>query len=202
MEIFDPSKQLISLPILLSRAREQAVTSRLSHCLLFAFFFLRLAAFLLRLKALFLAFGPFRRALHEFRTDQFQHRQFRAVALAGSEARDASVAAGPLSETRTERFKQLLYRGRRHQKRCGLPPRVERVFLGEIDHLLHHRRDCFRLGNRGDDALLQDHAGREVLEKAVARPHVPFEFYIAKSMSHLPEPSVNYVYCSSSGMSS
>ena len=79
----------------------QIVASRdLLRIAFFAFVaFFRRAAFLLGFEALFFAFGPFLGAFHQFRTHQFEHGQFRAIALTRSEAGDTSVATCTLAKS-------------------------------------------------------------------------------------------------------
>src|SRR4051812_27183938 len=85
-----------------------------------------LAAFLHGLQALFLALGTFRRALHQFATDQFEDHLLRAVSLAEAELHDAGVSAVALAEARAERIEQLLYRGRSPEERSCLAPCMKR----------------------------------------------------------------------------
>src|SRR5580658_4584009 len=101
--------------------------------LLFAFFFcfLGFPAFTLRLETLFLPLRPIRRPFHQFRTNQFQHGQLRAIALAISEPRNPRVTALSLPEAGPQRVEQLLNGLRRSQKRRRLPARMQCVALGE-----------------------------------------------------------------------
>src|SRR5580658_876134 len=135
----------------------------------FVFFCLRLQSFALCFEALFLALRPLRGAFHKFGAYQLQHGQLRPIALAVPKARDPRVAAGALPEASAEGIEQLLDRLRRGQERSGLTARVQRVALGESDHLFDERLDCLRLGNSRDDALRLNHTRGQILEKTVAR---------------------------------
>ena len=55
------------------------------------------------------------------------------------------------------------------EKRRGLTARVQRVPLGQRDHLLHQRLDGLGLGNGGDDALFLDDAGHQAAQQRFAR---------------------------------
>src|SRR5438045_61149 len=92
--------------------------------------------------------------------------------------------AGPMAEAGTQLVKQLLD-GAGGFKECrSLPARVQRVALGERDHLLDQRPHGFGLGHGGDDALLFNHAGHQAFEKGPARADVALEFITGFLVSH------------------
>ena len=119
--------------------------------------------------------------------------------LRGPRRDDAGVAAVALAEPRAQRVEQLLHRRRRPQHHGRLTARVQRIRLGQRDHLLDQRLDRFGLGNRGDDALLQNHAGGEIAQQRIAASTGPLEFESGNLVSHAATPLIWSCWPSSSG---
>src|SRR5581483_1871765 len=65
---------------------------------------------------------------------------------------------------------------------------MERVSLRQGDHLFDQGAHGFGFGHRGDDALLQNHAGGEIPEKRVAGVDRTFEFETGYLVSHRLTP--------------
>jgi len=78
------------------------------------------------------------------------------------------VAAIALAEACAEGIEQLLDRRRGPQDHGGLAARMQRIGLGQGDHLLDQRAHRLCLGDGGDDALVLDDAGAEVSQQRVA----------------------------------
>ena len=83
---------------------------------------------------------------------------------------NAIVAA--LAETGGQRVEQLLDGAWRFEESGGLTARMQRVALGQRDHLVDQRLGGFRLGNRGHNVIGDDHAGHQILQQGVARSDV------------------------------
>src|ERR1035441_5856434 len=156
----------------------------LSEPLLLFFGLFVFAAFARRFQALLAALGPVGRALHQLAAHQLDHRLLGAVALARSQAHDARIAAVALSEPRAQSIEQLLEGIRRAQHHGRLAARVQRIRLGQRDHVLHQRTNGFRLRNRGDDALRFDDAGDQVAQERIAAAGGPLQFVSGVLMSH------------------
>src|SRR3982751_5143956 len=143
-----------------------------------------LAALTHRFQLLFTTLGAGGSTLDEFGAHQLEHRLLRSVALPPAETHDTGVAAVALAEARSELLEQLLHRIRSIEKRSRLAARMQVVLLGETDHFVHQRLRGFRLGNRGDNALFQNHARDQAAQQGVARTHIPPEFISGVDMSH------------------
>jgi len=89
------------------------------------------------LEALFAALGAFGGALHEFRAYQFQLGEFGAIAFAPTQAHNTGVTAIALPEPGTKLLEQLLDRNGRPEESRSLAARMQRICLGERDHLIH-----------------------------------------------------------------
>ena len=126
-----------------------------------------------RLQALFAALGALGGAFHEFGTYQFEQSLFGAIALPGAQARDARVTAVALPETRAQGIEQLLDGVRRAQHHRRLAARVQRILLGQGDHVFHQRAYRLRLRNRGDNALGFDDARGKVAHERIAAARGP-----------------------------
>src|SRR5271154_5168847 len=61
---------------------------------------------------------------------------------------------------------------------------MQRVALGQRDHLIDDRLDGLRFRNGGDNPFLVDHAGHQVLEQRIAGAYVALEFCSSNTVSH------------------
>src|SRR5580704_19740833 len=96
------------------RKRRLLLRDRFFFFLLFGDFF---SSFLARLLVFLFQLGA----------DEFDDREFGAVADSPAGADDAGVATRAINESRSEVGEELLGRVRRHEKRGSLPPGVERI---------------------------------------------------------------------------
>ena len=137
----------------------------------------RFAAFALRFEPLFLAVGAVGGALHQLGTDQLDHGLLGAIALAGSEARDAGVAAVALAEARAQRIEQLLHRRGRAQEQpppagaCAACPRLASVIIFSTSGCT-----ALALGTVVMTRSCSNHAGGQVAQQRVAAIDRPLQF--------------------------
>src|SRR5438309_11467153 len=88
----------------------------------------------------------------ELRTAELDDGDLGVVADAVPRMDDAGVAAGAIREFRRDLAEQLLRDGRKHDVRCRLTARLQRVALAEGDHLLRDGTRGFGAGQCGGDA--------------------------------------------------
>src|SRR4051794_34345614 len=136
------------------------VRLRAGLLLLLALFFL--LAFADRFELLFAALRALCSALHQLRSDQLEHNLLGSVALTPAQPDDPRVAALSLTETGSEFVEKLLNSFRMVQECRRHTPAMERVALGERDHLFDQRFGSLGLGSRGDNSLFVDDAENEI----------------------------------------
>ena len=64
-----------------------------------------------------------------------------------------------LGELRSDAVEQLLHRSRSFQKRGSLAARMQRIALGQRDHVVDQRLGRLGLGHRSNNVVVQNYAG-------------------------------------------
>src|SRR5205814_6500870 len=100
--------------------------------------------------------------------EEFDVGHLGSITLAGSEARDAEIAAVACTVARCNRGEETIDRLRRHEVGRSLTACVNSALLAEGDHLLNERTSGLALGDGGLDPVVEDDRGDEVAQNGAA----------------------------------
>src|SRR5262249_10678242 len=115
----------------------------------------------------------------------------RAIAIAKTGLEHAGVAAVARGVARPQHLEQLLHHRRIAQLGERLAARMQVAALCQRDQLLDDRAQILRLRQRGDDLLVLDQRGGQMLEQRLALVRPAIELAVSVTVTHrvLPVPS-------------
>jgi hypothetical protein len=108
--------------------------------------------------------------------DELDDGEFGAVAEPPAGADDAGVAAGTVSETRSEVREKLLGSIDRHEKGGSLPAGVERIAFAEGDHFFGNGTSGFGAEQSGLDAFFLNQVRDEIAQDSAAMRRLLAQF--------------------------